>query len=88
MSHAIDELDIISPGRRAPSVIDSMLIENRKPADKRRTLTNRERLLAIEHEARLIAVAGENIATGQELTQADLRRVWLAVERINWIVSN
>lgn len=86
MSHAIEEADLIAPERLAECVIDSELIESHRPLDQqRRPLTYRERLQAIEHEIKIILIAGENVAAGFELSRADLDRVSVAVDRVTWI---
>ena len=88
MTWAVDEADLIAPQRLAQSVMDDLLIEERRPARKdreRRRLTVRELRIAIEHEVRLVVVAAENAAGGRVLSNADIDRLWLAAESIAWI---
>lgn len=87
MSWAVDEVDVVDRERIASSTIDDLLINARKPADKRRILTRAEVRIAIAQEVSVVVVAAENLALGVGLTDADRERLIQAARRIEYIVG-
>lgn len=80
----------VETARRSSVALDAItdarqrwLREQRQP----KAITAREALEALHFEATLVWVAAQNIASGVELTAADLDRLTLACSRINVITD-
>lgn len=85
MSWAVDEADLIEPHRMAPSMLDDIRNQRRKPVAQRRRPTPIEALRALQYESCVILVAAQNLAQGIELREADLDRLAEAARRIRVI---
>lgn len=80
----------VDPDRRAAVAIDKIVNEQKRWAVKNRrpaALTAREALVAIQFECLVIWTAGANIRAGVELSDEDMERVSLAIQRIDTIVD-
>lgn len=85
MSWAADEADLIEPHRMAPSMLDDIRNQRRKPVAQRRRPTPIEALRALQYEGCFVLVAAQNLAQGIELCEADLDRLAEAARRIRVI---
>lgn len=81
------DADLIEPQRVAQCVIDELTIARRRSGHSGRGLSAREGLQALDFEARLVAVAAQNVAHGMALQADDLSRLMLAWARITTIAK-
>jgi hypothetical protein len=85
-----DTLRRVDAARRADVALDVITAARRQwQSDHRRpqALTAREALVALQFEATFVWVAAQNLSSGTELSDDDLRRLTLACRRVHAIAE-